>query len=108
MEPTESGYVENSNEGVSSTPLRLCGPRCPTPDLHHGEPELTWEGDVLALHGESTRVFVRWGEPGPFGGPRYDPSSCLCGHPDFETCPGWLDQGSMKANRPGDDIDWTY
>jgi hypothetical protein len=66
---------------------RLCGPDCRVADELHIEPEVDWIGDMPIMHGESDR-------PSPIGHGSHRPDPyCLCGHPDYMTCPGWLDGG---------------
>lgn len=69
-----------------------CGPECWTPDEPHAEPVIDWIGDWPLAHGESERPV-----PGTdvFNG-LYTPAPdayCLCGHPNYMTCPRWISEG---------------
>lgn len=66
---------------------RLCGPDCAYPDLEHRAPEPDWIGDYPVMHGESDYLVPDSGNW--FGTDSY----CLCGHPDYLTCPGWYGGG---------------
>jgi hypothetical protein len=70
-------------------PLRACGPKCPTPDLPHRDPEPEWIGNTPILHGESDwQLFdERWQSLGAY---------CLCGHPNYMMCPGvWAEEDTI-------------
>lgn len=67
--------------------MRPCDPDCCVPDQPHAEPETDWIGDWPLTHGESER---RDGAPG-YAYSYY----CLCGHPDYLTCPGAFGDGSV-------------
>ena len=81
-------------------PIRACGPTCPTPDEPHREPEPEWIGNTPILHGESDWLkFDPLQRPmGPY---------CLCGHPNYMTCPGvWAGEDTLDGltlYRPEDD-----
>lgn len=81
--------------------LRLCEPGCPFPDQPHRAPELDWIGDTPIAHGESPH-------PVPGTVRLYDLASdalswvqrdnyCLCGHPDYWTCPAWLEADTVAT-----------
>jgi hypothetical protein len=67
---------------------RLCGPECCEQDKPHRDPAPDWIGDYPVIHGESddevpgTRRFNGLYTEGP-------DMWCLCGHPNYLTCPGW-------------------
>lgn len=69
-----------------------CGPECWCPDEVHAEPEIDWVGDMPLAHGESERAVPGSGfDYGSFrGGPDM---YCLCGHPNYMTCPRWMTEG---------------
>ncbi|MCW2767575.1 MAG: hypothetical protein JWO11_3534 [Nocardioides sp.] len=73
---------------------RLCGPDCLTPDMAHRNPEPDWIGDYPVMHGESdhevpdSRHFNGLYTEGP-------EAYCLCGHPMYQSCPGWYGGGGI-------------
>lgn len=72
---------------------RLCGPDCTVPDLPHRDPEPAWIGDMPVMHGESEQHQVP-GTGGWNGLYTASPDAyCLCGHPNYMTCPKWLSEG---------------
>lgn len=84
-----------------STTTRLCGPLCLFPDEAHLEPEPDWIGNTPVMHGESDRKHPDPGTVIDMGGGftyrmRRD-SYCLCGHPEYFTCPAWLDGGGLAG-----------
>lgn len=74
--------------------VRLCGPECSVPHLPHLAPEPDWIGDYPVMHGESERPVP--GSGTPYGAYRGLPDAyCLCGHPDYLTCPEAWGDGSV-------------
>lgn len=80
---------------------RPCGPLCQVPDEPHREPEPDWIGDVPIMHGESDHQ-----HPDPptvidmGSGYQYlqrRDAYCLCGHPEYGTCPEWWDGGGLAG-----------
>lgn len=69
-----------------------CGPDCPTPDATHADPEWDWIGDHPLAHGESERTVPGTGGWNGVYTESPDPY-CLCGHPDYVTCPRRLTEG---------------
>lgn len=78
---------------------RLCEPDCPLPGAVHIDPAPDWIGDSPITHGESDRLVpgsrrhngLYWAGPDMY---------CLCGHPDFMTCPGmWRGPGTVFGLR---------
>lgn len=74
------------------TAQRLCEPGCPDPGEPHREPEPDWIGDEPLLHGESERPVPGTGGFNGFYTVIPD-AYCLCGHPNYVTCPKWLTDG---------------
>lgn len=62
-----------------------CGPQCIWPNRSHLEPEIDWIGNSPLAHGESER--------NDSTGDAY----CLCGHPQYLTCPRWATEGLMSS-----------
>ena len=60
------------------TTVRLCGPGCSQPNSMHAAPIVDWVGDWPISHGE-----------------RDADQRCLCGHPDYLTCPQVMGEGSI-------------
>ena len=60
------------------TSFRPCG--CPLDAPDHLEPEPDWIGDTPIIHGERDE------DPRPFA-ERVLWNACLCGHPEWGTCP---------------------
>jgi hypothetical protein len=69
--------------------LRLCEPDCCYPNDQHIEPEPDWIGNDPVMHGESERPV-----------PGTTEAYCLCGHPNYMTCMGWLNGGGIGG--------WTF
>jgi hypothetical protein len=80
---------------------RLCGPDCLFPDEFHREPEPDWLGDFPVMHGESEHEVPGSGHDAEgWGGYRYRCCRtyyCLCGHPDYASCPAWWDGGGLAG-----------
>lgn len=85
---------------MSATIERLCGPDCCFPELPHLEPALAWIGNDPVMHGESDRLVPgsestydygdgRGWVPVPGTGVAY----CLCGHPNYLSCPAYYTEG---------------
>ena len=64
-----------------------CGPECIWPDEPHLEPRVEWLGDWPLMHGEDEERGDAPGHPTPY---------CLCGHPNYMTCPRWLSEGVLS------------
>jgi hypothetical protein len=62
-----------------------CGPDCIWPDREHLEPHVDWIGDSPLAHGEDEDRNDE--DDMPF---------CLCGHPNYLTCPRWASEGLMS------------
>lgn len=75
--------------------MRLCEPGCPTPIYPHREPEPDWIGDAPVMHGESDHPVPSTG--GWNGLYTASPDMyCLCGHPNYLTCPYWISDGILS------------
>ncbi len=81
--------------------LRLCGPDCQSPDVPHLDPEPDWIGDFPVMHGESDRPVPGSGHYlyGFYSG---DDAYCLCGHPNYMTCPEPSSLLGMEIGGPSD------
>lgn len=73
-----------------------CGGDCPTPALAHREPEPDWIGDMPIMHGESDYEVPGSGFiPEGYGIRLAIEQYCLCGHPNYLSCPGWFNGGGI-------------
>lgn len=62
-----------------------CGPECMWPERQHLEPTVDWIGNAPLAHGEDEN---RSDEDGD--------AYCLCGHPNYLTCPRFLSEGILS------------
>lgn len=70
-----------------------CGPDCMWPDRPHVEARIDWIGDWPLAHGEDEDRTVP-GTGGWNGLYTESPDNyCLCGHPNYMTCPRWITEG---------------
>lgn len=90
---------------------RLCGPDCPTPDEPHREPEPDWIGDYPVMHGESDHQVPGSGhDMTGWGGHTYRccrANYCLCGHPDYQSCPAYWNGGGIAGLTIERGPNWT-
>jgi hypothetical protein len=81
---------------------RLCNPDCCDPDGPHVDAVVGWIGDFPLTHGERDEMN---GDPLPHDVPGTSyrvggfvvagDTYCLCGHPNYLTCPGAFGEGSV-------------
>lgn len=82
--------------------MNVCSPDCPYPDQVHLAPEVDWIGDWPLTHGESERAVAGTGGFNGVYTESPDPY-CLCGHPNYLTCPAAFGEGSvmgMEVEKP--------